>query len=429
MEKCTENKLVKSPESIFKNKNFIFIFIGRMVSDIGDVIYNLAVGWYILSTTKSGLCMSIFMAVGTAVYIVMGPLGGVIADKVNRKKLIVLMDMLRSIMVAFVAVLMFMHITSIWLFYISASLLSICGAFFVPAANAMLPKIVRQDQLAKADSIASVSSSISNLSGVALAGLLYASIGINGIFIINSASFLVCGLFMMAVNVEKSQLPNNESLKGTSLKSVLKEMKEGFLYLISKKSIFIMLCFFIASNFFLAPMFTVYIPYIFNIILKTSIKTYSAAQACITAGTFGGALLMGILHQKEKNYKTLRNTMFIIGILILCMSVTFHLYTIGLITETIFIVILSIQMLIGGAAFTAMNIPFSVIVQKSIPDEFMGRVSSIVSIMPMIAMPVGMLTGGKIADVFPMKYTIAVLGILYTITAVIFTKIKVLKEL
>lgn len=429
MENCSNNESILKPENIFKNKNFILAFIGRLISDIGDVIYNLAVGWYILSMTKSAFAMSIFMAVGTVVYMIMGPVGGVIADRVDRKRMIVLMDMVRGIMVAFVAVLMFMHITSIWLFYISASLLSICGAFFVPAANALLPKIVRREQLAKANSVASISGSISNLGGAAGAGLLYALVGIEGIFIINAASFFICGSLMMLIKVENSNLLEKSKLKGAVLTTIFKEMKEGFTYLLSRKSIFIMLCFFVITNFLLVPIFTVCIPYIFNVILKTSVKVYSIAQACMTIGTFTGAVLMASLRQKEKAYGTIRNTMFSAAILILCLSVIFYLYIAGSITAYVFVVCLSVQMLIGGAVFTAIMIPFNVVVQKSIPDEFMGRVSSIVSIMPMLAMPAGMLIGGGVVDMFPMKYIIFILAVFYMITALIFTRIKELKEL
>lgn len=423
------NKLLQKSESIFKNKNFLILFIGRMVSDIGDVIYNLAIGWYILSITKSGLAMAIFMAVGTIVYMIMGPVGGVIADRVDRKRLIVWMDMLRGIMVAVVGLFMYVHITSIWLFYISASLLSICGAFFVPASSAIIPKIVREDQLAKANSTASITSSISNLSGVAAAGLLYALIGIDGVFLMNSLSFFICGFLMMFIHMGKSALPEKTILRGSIVKSILKEMKEGFLYLLNKKAIFIMLCFFAVSNFFLVPLLTVYIPYIFNVILKTSIKTYSIVQSCMTAGTICGALIMGILPQKEKSYGILRNTLFGVALILLCMSTIFYLYTVGIITKTLIIILIAAQMFIGTAIFAIINIPINVVVQRSIPDEFMGRVSSIISTLSMAAMPLGMIVGGRTADVIPMKYLIIIIGILYTLMVVIFTRIKVLKEL
>lgn len=420
--------LVEKPKNVLMNKNFLINFIGRMISDVGDELFGVCMGWYILSLTKSGLQMSIYMAVGTIVYMVMGPIGGVIADRFDRKSMIIWMDIIRGIIVTVIGLLMINHIVSIWLFYISASLLSICGAFYVPASNAIIPKIVKRNQLSQANSFISLSGSISALSGIALSGILYAVIGINGVFLLNAASFFICGFMITFIHVEKSDLNKSTSDK-KFLITILRELKEGFLYLWNKKAIFIMLCFFSISNLLIVPMIVVFIPYIFNVILKTNVKIYSAAQLCMTIGTMTGVFLIGIIPQGEKIYKTFRNAIISIASLFLCISLVFYLYTKSTITPNALILMMSAGLFLGGGAAGIINIPVNVVIQKSIPDNFLGRVSSFMSILPMIATPIGMVAGGAAADVIPMKYLVFSTAVLYTIMAVALTKAKSLKEL
>lgn len=422
------NEFAQKPKNIFYNKNFLLLFIGRMVSDMGDAIFNVAVGWYILSITQSGIQMSIYMATGTIVYMIAGPFGGVIADRFNRQHMIIWTDLLRAILLTIVSALLFMNISSILIFYLSASLLSIFGAFFVPASNAIIPKIVRKDQLSKANSTTSLSSSISNLIGVSAAGMLYAIIGIKGISLVNALSFFICAVLMILIKTVKESFPKNNIIDKNFRKHIFIEMKEGFLYLKNIKSIFLLICFFALNNLITIPMFTVYIPYIFNVILKASVSSYAMFQVAMTLGSMGGALLFGILPQQKKFYSTFKIIFFAGSMLFLCASAFFYFYTTGFITKSILIGIFIFLGFFGGIIFTTINIPLNVVVQKSISNEFLGRVSSLVSTISMIAMPIGMIIGGGTADLIPMKYLVFSIGIIYLITAIVFTKIKILRE-
>ncbi|WP_157055710.1 hypothetical protein [Clostridium sp. DMHC 10] len=114
--------------------------------------------------------------------------------------------------------------------------------------------------------------------------------------------------------------------------------------------------------------------------------------------------------------------------LFLCASAFFYFYTTGFITKSILIGTFIFLGFFGGIIFTTINIPLNVVVQKSISNEFLGRVSSLVSTISMIAMPIGMIIGGGTADLIPMKYLVFSIGIIYLITAIVFTKIKILRE-
>lgn len=140
-------------KSVFKNVNFMYLFIGTFVSQLGDVIYNMAISWYLLSVTKSAIIMSTYMAVGTIIYVIMGPIGGVIADRYNRKILIVMMDICRGFVIALIGILMYFNLYSIWLFYAATVILSICAVIYVPSSNALIPLIVNDENLTKANSL------------------------------------------------------------------------------------------------------------------------------------------------------------------------------------------------------------------------------------------------------------------------------------
>jgi len=426
MESTIKVQAEKKLESIFRNKNFILLFLGKLISQLGDVIYNMAIGWYILTITSSALQMSIYMAIGTVVYVVMGPIGGVIADRHNRKMLIIWMDYLRGAAVAITGLLMYFNIQSIWMLYITSAILSICGAIFVPASNALIPNIVQEEQLTKANSMAASIQSISGIVGLVVGGVLYALIGIKAIFILNAVSYVACGILENFIILPKEtsevNLSGDESnlniKEGAVVGNMLNELLESFKYIKNEKGFFILILFSAVINFVLTPVFAIYVPYIFNQVLKTSAQRYSIVSAAMSIGFLLGAAIVSRTFKGEKINKILRFCNIGITAIILAIYMTMKLYSINVISSFIVVILFIILFLILGTTLSILNIPIMVVIQKIIPNEMLGRVSALTSTLAMMAMPLGMIIGGTLTDIFAINVLLFATAIIYGIITI-----------
>jgi MFS family permease len=101
------------PQSVFKNPNFLFLFSGKVISQLGDQIYAFALSWFILDITKSSLAMSIFLVINCFIGAVVSPFGGIIADRFSRKKILVWMDAIRGIIVVLSTLLLYLQLMQI----------------------------------------------------------------------------------------------------------------------------------------------------------------------------------------------------------------------------------------------------------------------------------------------------------------------------
>ncbi|CDF58420.1 MFS transporter [Thermobrachium celere] len=400
---------VKKINSIFSNRSFMLLFLGKLVSQLGDVIYNMAIGWYILTITKSATQMSFYMAFGTIIYVVMSPFGGVIADRYNRKQLMVWMDIIRGFAVATIGILMFFKIESIWFLYISSFILSICGAIFVPASNSLVPSIVEDEHLTKANSLTSSVNSLSNIFGIIAGGILYAILGIKFIFLLNAVSYILSGISEMFIEYNDQIKINKEE------KHFIKDLLDTFRYIKKQKPVFIVMIAATLINFILVPVFAVYLPYIFNQIVKTSALEYSYVGAAESVGFLLGAVIISSIPQRDKINGYLK-----IGMAVYCLSIfvayiVVSSYVKAYIVSGMLVIIFIVIALMLGVFSSIMNIPFGVFIQRKIPNEFLGRVSAMLNTLSMAATPLGMLFGGTLADLLPM--TLLLLGTFVVLTA------------
>ena len=395
--------------SLLKNSNFLILFMGKLISQLGDVIYNIAIGWYILSITGSATQMSIYMSIGIIVYVIMCPIGGVICDRMDRKSILIWMDLIRGIVVITIGILMHLNVQAIWLFYIAASILSICGALFVPASNSIVPLIVKEKQLAKANSVGASISSLANLVGLVAGGILYALVGIKVIFIINAFSYIFCGLLEIFIKLPKTDRKEFK-LKDITFKDFYEDSVAGYRYIRGNKALSIIMWMSTITNIIVFPLFIIFVPYIFNQIAKTSASSYSYVEAAIAIGTMFAAILVSKLPQRDKISGIVTKSILIFSGLVLIMGIFTHLYMIGVINSLVLLVAFIIIFFFIGTVQTIMGINTSVKFQKSAPNEMLGRVTAIMNTLIMVAMPIGTMAGGMAADIIPMNILVFSIG-------------------
>jgi DHA3 family macrolide efflux protein-like MFS transporter len=424
-------EIITKPRSVFLNRNFLLLFFGKIISQLGDWVYIFALGWYILDLTKSSFQMSLFLVIETLVVAIVSPFGGIIADRFNRKRIMVWMDVIRGIIVLVAALLLYFHLLQIWMIYLSAMVLGFCGALFGPAAGAIIPNIVDENQLTQATSADQFVVSFCTIIGMIISGFLYGLVGITMIFILNAFSYFVSGVMENCVEIpwKKPEQIGVKSTVNQELKKTIKDLKEGFRYLLQNKLIanlvlmnflFVLLC---------VPIVHVYTPYIFNVILKATPFQLSIPQSAIWMGMILGSIAVPLFLHRYK----LKDAIFW-GLLI--SSIGISLETLVLYPQlrshfnnweiTAF---LSAPKIIGGLSMTFFIIPINVIYQKFTSDEYRGRFWGLQGSLMTLAMSSGYFLAGFFAQRVWLGYLFYIPAIALLIMIYRFTNLKEIKEL
>ncbi len=408
------------PRGLFKNVNFLLLFSGRLVSQLGDSVYLFAIVWYILVRTGSAAQTGILMTLGMLPLVILGPFAGVVVDRVNRKNILVSMDLVRGVIFAIMGVMISMNNLPMWVIYTGTVLMGICASFFTPACTSAIPNIVDEDDLTQANSLDSIAVNSSQIIGVMLGALLYSWVGIVGIFFINAASFVISGITEAFIKLEEKQ-----KVEG----NFLTQLKEGFNYLLLNKGLLTVFISFVAINFLLAPILEVYLPYIFNKILKATASQLSYVRVSLGVGMVIGAIISSALPKVEKNYKRLVRSIFLFSVSFFCFAVPIFP---GLRTSLSLWIIVITLIVVGvatGVFYGMLSIALSVIFQKEVEDSFRGRVTALMMTFGIAATPLGYLIGGFITEKIPIHIILLLTAGLFMVVALVMSMSKSLKTL
>ncbi|MFR9070508.1 MAG: MFS transporter, partial [Paraclostridium sp.] len=200
----------KKLENKLWNKNFFLLWQGQLVSVLGDVLYIMALDFWILEMTGSKSLMGLLSAITMMPRIILGPFAGVFIDKWDRKKVIVLTDLIRGIVVTFVGIAGVIGFIQVWMVFVVGIINGLCSAFFNPAINSSKPDIVPEDKLIKANSVTSLAQAGIDLIGYAAGGVLYVLIGAPYMFLFNGLSYLFSAFTEMFITIPKLKREEKE---------------------------------------------------------------------------------------------------------------------------------------------------------------------------------------------------------------------------
>jgi DHA3 family macrolide efflux protein-like MFS transporter len=172
----------------------------------------IAIPLYILDLTGSGAYMGIFTMLSLLPSLILGPFAGVIGDRYNRKKIMVSIDFLDGFLILFLAFLTYIHSMNIAVIFTAQVFVSLIGAMFNSATSAMLPELVDESNLNRANSVIGVVNSFSMIVGPALGGVIYGIWGIGIVFLLNGVSFILSAVSEIFIKYEKKVLNLLKSL-------------------------------------------------------------------------------------------------------------------------------------------------------------------------------------------------------------------------
>jgi MFS transporter, DHA3 family, macrolide efflux protein len=401
-----ETALLKS-QSVFLNRNFMFLISGKIISQLWDQIYAFALSWYILDITKSSLQMAVFLVINYLMGAIISPFGGIIADRFNRKGIMIWMDAIRGCVVLIVTILLYQHMMQIWMLYMSAMVLGFCGAIFSPAASAIIPNIVEESQLIQTSSMDQFIWSFCCMVGMLISGILYNLIGITTIFLLNALSYFISGIMEACVNLPLKKYNNSINKNCFTVPEfykIFKELNEGFQYVRKNRIIYYLMLMNAMIHLTVFPLLNVFFPYLFNVILKAAPFQLALTQSAGWIGMMNGTFLVKLF----SNHYKLKNSIFwgltIFGFCILLVSFMLFPGLRGCFGNWGITIVFSIIGLIIGVALIFLLVPINLIFQKYTLNEYRGRFWGLQSSVITLAMATGYLIGGFLAQKIQIQF-------------------------
>ena len=399
------------PERLLLNRDFVLLFSGKLVSLLGDQIYLIALSWYVLSATHSPVAAGTLLMSGALPFVLIGPFTGVLADRFDRRAILVAMDAARGILLAAAAAALAFQVIPIWLLFVCSFLLGTLGAVFNPASSAILPNIVSEKQLARASAIDQFLWSGCTLVGMMAGGILFTLFGIVAVFLINAGSYIVSGVLELCMRLPPLPAGDRDLRAGHRhpLRDYLTQLAEGFRYLLGHRTVLVLFSCFAVSNFILWPQGLIYMPYFFN----ETLHARAGELSVVIGSAFIGMMLGSIVIPKLQKHGALRKTLLFGWIAAGGANICFALPVLPMILPFLTVRQVSAYLfffsVILGLGLVSINIPVTVIVQRTLDDEFRGRVWAFLGSLTSAMMPLAYVTGGFLARLVPL-YVIFLVG-------------------
>lgn len=395
-----------------KNKkerlNFILFSLGKFVSIFGASIYSFAIGLHVLKITGSGMSFALSLIVSIIPMLVINPFAGVLADRFDKKKIVVSMDIINGMFLMLLYIVSGIYGLSLEMIYISTFITTIFTTIFGISMESAVPNIVSENMLININSISKIIDSISSILGPMVGGIIFAFIDIRYFILFSGVSYVLSGISEMFIDFKLNYSGNNDSENSIRF---LEDMKRGLEYIAGEKEIIGLFSVFISLNFFIGLSVTIPLPYIINNILVLGSKALGIIQSSFPLGMIAGAIIVKRVMKKTSYKKILIVSSLILGICtnLLGLPVLFKSFVF---TNPIYTSYYCGIMIVFGVAISFIDIPILYILQRMIPNEYRGRVLSIVMTMVKAILPLALILSGFLLNKIPAYFITTVGGIL-----------------
>ena len=367
-------------------KDFLLIWQGQLVSTLGDAAYSVALGFWVLQATGSTALMGSLMAASALPGILISPFAGVWVDRMNKKALLVSMDLLRGIGMVLIAAAAFAHVLAVWMVFAAGILLSVCGAVFRPGVNASIPSMVPPSRLSNAISVQAAAQTGSNMLGCVAGGYFFQLFGAPLLFLFNGLSYFFSGVSLCFIRFAPCQEQEKQNFR--------ENMNAGFRFMWSRKGLRYLLAIAAVMNFFCYIAIVLFLP-LFQKTAALGAARYGLAMACYMGGAMAGFLCFSAVTIPPRR----KAASFIASIGINCISLAFA------VNQQQFWVMLPL-ILLGGFFNSVVNVILQSTVQINTPDEMRGKVQAFLNMTTQSLTPFAMALGGLLASFLPMRAVI-----------------------
>ena len=415
--------------AVLKNSNFLLLYLGGLVSWLGNNIYYVALTWYLLDKFKSGYILGIIMMVGSIPAIICGPFSGVFVDRLDRKSIVVGMDLFRGVVMLLMTYLLYQNHLSVAVLIVGTLFMSICESFFDPAFSAIIPNIVPDRHLTKANSLIRLAGNFTGVTGLALGGILVGLWGVAGVFLFNGISFIISGISEMFIQIPRKKAAEESPDKSEEETTFFSELLAGLRFLISNKLLFSLCVTVILMNFFFIGSLGVALPYIVKEVMHIKETGFGLMESFFPAGAIIGAIAITLLPEVKKFYRVTIISMGIHGILLLLIGAVVIPSVVNSLSISVAFLLVGILILIMGFANVVINVPVSTLFQRIVPDDMRGRFYAIFTTLSQGLIPAAYFVSGLAIGLWPPYVLIFIGGLAIILVTGGLLKVQEFKEM
>ena len=377
-------------EKLF-TKNFTLLILGQLTSLFGNFILKLALSMYVLEATGSAAIFAGILSAATIPTILLSPLGGILADRADRRNIMVALDALTGVSVL-CAALFLSENNAIVVISTLLIILSILGAFETPTVQACIPTMLQGDNIMKGNAVVNQVASLSYLIAPMLGGVLYAMLGLKPVMYASVVCFFITALFECFIKLSYQRIQN----QGGVLQIVKQDFLSSMQYISKEQtSISKMLLLTAFSRFFVMGITIVGLPFLVRTVLGFNPKYYGAAESALAVATILGSIAAGILAEKLKIHK-LSVLLASLGIFIIPAGIVFLLPVNAIIKYGVTVVsFCGMQAVISIFSIFAVSL-----IQQRTPNHLIGKVMAYTSTVTLCVQPIGQIVYGFLFDRF-----------------------------
>ena len=366
------------------SKDFTLVVIGQIISLFGNAALRFALPLYLLNLTGSSALYGTVMACAFIPSILLSPVGGIVADRVNKRNIMVILDFFTAaVILAFFLVMecgnlvAFLTVTLMLLY-------GIAGAY-QPAVQASIPALVEQKNLMAANAIINTISSFASLSGPVLGGILYSIYGIKIILVVCMVCFVLSAVMEIFIRIPFQK----QALEGSIWKSVRADFAESIRFIRKDKPVIgkalLVVC---GINLFLSAMIIVALPYliteVFDLGTLEANRLYGYAQGALAAGGLTGGISAGVFAGRLSIQKS-GNLITASALCVFPVAAALLLCSSGLVNYIV-LTLCCFVIMVCSTIFTVQMMSF---MQAETPQNLIGKVIAAAMTFSMCAQPFG----------------------------------------
>lgn len=371
------------------NHNFVLLWNGQLVSQLGSQAFAIAVLFWIKGHTQAAILVTLVHMISAVPAALLGPIGGTFADRYSRRAIIIWGDFIRGAASVAMAVMVFWlpeqpRLILLWM-YVTVFLMGATGSFFRPAITSSIPDIVPTKRVTAANSLNRISIDLSTLLGLGIGGILFQWLGAALLIFADGVTYLLAGVSKCFVTI-----PQKIPEKSTEWREVFTEFRRdtvnGLRYVWSRKGLrFIM--FLIPFDAFFITSIVVLLPFYVEDVLGATPAWFGYLTACFGAGSLLGSLVAGTLPLRGR----VRCNFFLASAVVFGLAAGF----LGPAPSTWYALIV---LFTAGVTNGFNAIHMVSLIQLTTPSEFRGRVFGLMETLGLSATPLAAGAAGVVAD-------------------------------
>lgn len=399
---------------VMKNRNFFLLWLGQIISQLGDRLDQMALIAFIYSRAPgSSLQIAKILSFTIIPVFLIGPIAGVYVDRWDRRKTMYICDILRAGLVLIIPLFLF-YLKSLVPIYAIIFIVFSIGRFFVPAKLSIVPDLVEKKDLLMANSLVNTTGMIAAILGFGISGILVEYLGAKSGFYLDSLSFLISASLIFfiakkAVAVMSLKKVSKEIAEVIS-KSVLQEIKEGAQYFIRNKDIRFTSGVIFTLWSALGAVYVVLIVFVQKT-LHSATKDLGLLVMFLGIGLFLGSLVYGRFGQRLSHYKIIFLSLFLSGVALIVFALTLHRYP--------YFAIAAALSLALGLLIAPIMIASNTIIHNASDSSMRGKIFSSMEIIMHLGFLLFMFISSLLAEKVSHVLILVIVGIIISILGVI----------